>query len=116
MYVANLCGQGVFRGRVVHGAMDREYGPDVVLVLPHAGEEFYTTMAFTARRNGGRLAVIVERGGAGAHLVVSANEKNGSGGSIAILLNPKALTLLPEGAWVDVDATSKQVVLDGREG
>ena len=116
MYVANLCGQGKFRGRVVHGGVDREYGPDAVLVLPHAGEEFYTTMAFTARRNGGRLAVIVERGGSGAHLVVSANEKNGSGGSIAIMLIPKALTLFPEGAWVEVDATNKQAVLDGREG
>ena len=97
---ARLYGSGSYTGTVVHAGIDQEYEQDnPVLVLPHGGVEYYNTMVFTARRNGGRVAVIVERGGENCHLVTNAREKD-----IMILMVPGAREKLRQGERVMVDA------------
>ena len=102
MFILPLAGNGRFSGKIVHAAIDTEYPKGSILVLPSAGEEFFVTMVTNARNNGGNLAVIVEKGGPGAHLVVTANEKNSNTNpakqGIAVFLLPDARKKLPIGS------------------
>ena len=110
MFILPLAGNGRFSGKIVHAAIDAEYPKGSILVFPSVGEEFFVTMVTNARSNGGNLAVIVEKGGPGAHLVVTANEKNSNANpakqGIAVFLLPDARKKLPIGSEVCLDTFS----------
>jgi len=69
-------------------------------------------MIYTAAKNKGILGIIVERGGNGSHLIITANEKNLNGlGSISICLLPNALSILKEGTEVVLSSIDNQLTL-----
>jgi len=98
MFVARIAGgsAGVLHGRTVHAKPNREYGsPDdpVILILPHGGIEYYTTVVFTARKCGS-LGVVMATGGAACHLATNVREM---AAPVALMLCPDALERIPEG-------------------
>ena len=96
---AVLSGRGYIRGTVVHAQVGQELPDDAIVVLKAASPK-YVDLALKAR------AVIVERGGAMAHLVTVAREKDA-----VIVRVPDALKLYPAGCSVTVNADEGKVTL-----
>ena len=116
MFVARISGgaTGKIRGRIVHAGIDRDYGSatdPVILVIPHGGVEYYTTVVSSARLCG-RVGVVMASGGATCHLAINVNEK---AGSVALMLLPDALSKLPDGAMATLDPLTCSIELEREE-
>jgi len=99
-HVEHLAGPRVrtgFTGRAVHAQPDTTVPPGSVVIAPHAGVAYY----MAAHSAGPTGLVIVEAGGAMAHLTVQAAEDG-----FSVLLAPDALTYYPEGTLLQVSYDS----------
>jgi phosphohistidine swiveling domain-containing protein len=96
---AVLSGRSYVRGTVCHPSIGDTLPDDAIVVLRAADPDF-VDLALKAR------AVIVERGGAMAHLVTVAREREA-----VIVRVPGALKLYPVGSSVTVDAERGKVTL-----
>lgn len=104
-----LFGTGVYNGTIVHGQAQKEYNiENPILVFPNGDIEYYETIVFAARKNGGKLAIILEKGGQNCHTVVTIRERNG----IMVIHRPDALKLLENGISATVNADSGTIIID----
>lgn len=101
--IVTLFGQGIYTGTVVYGEAQTEYEVEnPVLIFPNGNIEYYETIVYAARKNKGRLAIILEKGGQNCHTVVTLRERN----NIIVIHRPEARNLLKEGTLITIDVAS----------
>lgn len=102
---AVLCGEGVSYGSVVHPKEDEEVPAGSIIVIPHAGEEYYIPAASCMKRGPqGPGAIITEAGGALSHLAVVGLEDG-----FRVVCVPGAREKYRPGARVSVDCSQGKV-------
>lgn len=104
-----LFGQGSYNGTIVHAQAQSEYDVEnPILVFPNGNVEYYETIVFAARKNGGKLAIILEKGGQNCHTVITMRERNG----ILVIHHPDARKLLKNGVSASINATTGTITID----
>lgn len=90
-------------GRVVFANSAQEYtaadGEWLILVYDNGDPENYSSMAFSRRASGGRVAVLLEVGGASCHLAITGREND-----IPMMVLPNAKQILSDGEIVKFNA------------
>ena len=104
-----LNGVGIYTGTIIHAIPNQEYNiHNPILVFPNGDIKFYETIVFTARKNKGNLAIILEKGGQNCHTLVTMREKQ----NIIILHLPNALNLLKKDLLVTINSNNGTIIFD----
>jgi len=90
-------------GRVVFAQASQEYVANkdewLILVYENGEPENYPSMAFSRRASQGRIAVLLEVGGASCHLAITGREND-----IPMMVLPNAKQILREGDRIKFNA------------